>query len=86
MARTFCKMNPLNPLRFDRETEKNVYFFNFTKLQFLSDKIYSYTKKSYIFGTWQFGQIGFSAKSYAIRVAPTLECPVSGFLALFRVF
>ena len=32
---------------------KSVFFFNFTKIQFLNDKIYSYTKKK-LFGTWQF--------------------------------
>ena len=32
---------------------KSVFFFNFTKLQFLNDAIYSYTKKK-LFGTWQF--------------------------------
>ena len=30
----------------------SAFFFNFTKLQFLNDKIYSYTKK--LSGTWQF--------------------------------
>ena len=27
---------------------KSVFFFNFTKLQFLNDAIYSYTKKNYL--------------------------------------
>ena len=27
---------------------KSVFFFNFTKFQFLNDKIYSYTKKNYL--------------------------------------
>ena len=36
-----------------QEYYKSVFFFNFTKLQFLNDKIYSYTKKK-LFGTWQF--------------------------------
>ena len=27
---------------------KSVFFFNFTKIQFLNDKIYSYTKKNYL--------------------------------------
>ena len=39
-----------------QEYYKSVFFFNFTKLQFLNDKIYSYTKKK-LFGTWQFGKI-----------------------------
>ena len=38
------------------QADKSVFFFNFTKLQFLNDKIYSYTKKK-LFGTWQFGKI-----------------------------
>ena len=37
----------------DKSIYKSVFFFNFTKLQFLNDKIYSYTKKK-LFGTWQF--------------------------------
>ena len=31
-----------------QEYYKSVFFFNFTKLQFLNDKIYSYTKKNYL--------------------------------------
>ena len=38
-----------------QEYYKSVFYFNFTKLQFLNDTIYSYTKK--LFGTWQFGKI-----------------------------
>ena len=37
-----------------QEYYNSVFFFNFTKLQFLNDK--SYTKKK-LFGTWQFGKI-----------------------------
>ena len=39
-----------------QEYYKSAFFFNFTKLQFLNDKIYSYTKKK-LFGTCQFGKI-----------------------------
>ena len=39
-----------------QENYKSVFFFNFTKLQFLNDKIYSYNKKK-LFGTCQFGKI-----------------------------
>ena len=39
---------------------KSVFFFNFTKLQFLNDKIYSYTKKTIwhlaIWQNWCLGQ------------------------------
>ena len=39
---------------------KSVFFFNFTKLQFLTDKIYIYTKKNYLafckLQNWCFGQ------------------------------
>jgi hypothetical protein len=54
----FCSLRPklsakwilsiLSDLPLTRETETNVYFFNFTKLQFLNDKIYSFTKKTYL--------------------------------------
>jgi hypothetical protein len=51
-ARTFCKMNPLNPLRFNLSPEK--------LRQFLNDKIYSYTKEAIwhlaILQNWCFGQ------------------------------
>ena len=30
------------------QADKSVFFFNFTKLQFLNDKICSYTKKNYL--------------------------------------
>ena len=49
-ARTFCKMNSLNPLRFtshQRNWDKRL-LFNFSKLQFLNDKIYSYIQKKAI--------------------------------------
>ena len=38
----------LSDLPLSRETKTNIYSFSFTKLQFLNDKIYSYTKKSYL--------------------------------------
>ena len=38
----------LSDLPLTRETETNIYFFNFTKLQFLNDKIYSHAKKNYL--------------------------------------
>ena len=47
----------LSDLRLARETETNVYFFNFTQLQYLNDRIYVYTKEL-LFGTWQFDKIG----------------------------
>ena len=37
-----------------QEYYKSVFFFNFTKLQFLKDKIYNYTQKN----IWKFGKIG----------------------------
>jgi hypothetical protein len=38
------------------QADKSVFFFNFTKLQFLNDKICSYTKKK-LFDAWKFGKI-----------------------------
>ena len=38
----------LSDLPLTRETETNVYCFNFTKVQFLNDKLYSNTKTSYL--------------------------------------
>ena len=38
----------LSDLPLSRETKTNIYFFSFTKLQFLNDKIYSYSKKNYL--------------------------------------
>ena len=51
------------------QADKSVFFFNFTKLQFLDDKVYSYTKKK-LFGTWQFDFIiqkfaGLKSKHFA---------------------
>ena len=38
------------------QADKSVFFFNFTKLAFLNDKTYSYTKKK-LFSKAQFGKI-----------------------------